>query len=83
MPLAVAPIKRGSAARWALPWSLTIPGPAARMGLIYGDTPAGDPVHSVGAYNEANGWAVVVTVYRPDPRRWVDWRTRRTGDDAV
>ena len=51
--------------------------------LVYGNTSAGEPVHSVWAHNQANGWAVLVTVYRPDPRRWVDWRTRRTGDDAV
>jgi len=51
--------------------------------LIYGDTSAGERVHSVWAYNQANRWAALVTVYRPDPRRWIDWRTRRTGDDAV
>jgi len=35
--------------------------------LIYGRTFSGDPVHSVWAYNEQNRWAVLVTVYRPDP----------------
>jgi len=45
--------------------------------LVYGSTPQGDPVHSVWAYNEATAWAVLVTVYRPDPKRWVDWRVRR------
>lgn len=45
--------------------------------LVYGDTDAGDPVHSVWAYNDRNGWATLVTVYRPDPRRWVNWRQRR------
>ena len=45
--------------------------------LIYGDTFRGEPVHSVWAYNAENRWAVLVTVYRPDPERWIDWRTRR------
>lgn len=46
--------------------------------LIYGQTFGGDPVHSVWAYNGGSGWAVAVTVYRPDPRRWTtDFKTRR------
>ena len=45
--------------------------------LIYGNTFRGEPVHSVWAYNETNEWAVLVTVYRPDPDRWIDWRIRR------
>ena len=51
--------------------------------LIYGDTFASAPVHSVWAYNQTNQWAVLITVYRPDPRRWIDWRVRRPKDDAV
>ena len=46
--------------------------------LIYGQTVRGDPVHTVWAYNDANQWAVLVTVYRPDPDRWINWRERRT-----
>jgi len=45
--------------------------------LIYGRASGGDPIHSVWAYNEASGWAVLVTVYRPDPERWIDWRERK------
>jgi len=45
--------------------------------LVYGVTFQGDPVHSVWAYNKENRWAVLITVYRPDPDRWIDWRTRR------
>ena len=44
--------------------------------LIYGDTFAGVPVHSVWAYNAGNRWAVLITVYRPDPARWINWRVR-------
>lgn len=50
--------------------------------LLYGTTPAGEPVHSVWAYNRENGWAVLVTVYRPDPDRWIHWRQRRPKDDS-
>ncbi len=46
--------------------------------LVYGDTFGGEPVHSVWAYNEESGFAVIITVYRPDPTRWEpDWKTRR------
>ena len=51
--------------------------------LIYGNTFSQEPVHSVWAYNQENRWAVVITVYRPDPQRWIDWRTRRPKDDAI
>jgi hypothetical protein len=52
--------------------------------LVYGHTFDGDPVHTVWAYNEDNRWAVLVTAYRPDPRRWTDWRKRKAKkDDAV
>jgi hypothetical protein len=45
--------------------------------LIYGETFSGDPVHSVWAYNEQNQWVVLITVYRPDPDRWINGRIRR------
>ena len=45
--------------------------------LIYGQTFGGDPVHSVWAYNKRNRWAVLITVYRPDPDRWINWRERK------
>ena len=46
--------------------------------LIPGRTFGGDPIHTVWAYNEHTGWAALITVYRPDPRRWIDWRQRRS-----
>jgi hypothetical protein len=46
--------------------------------LIYGSTASGDPVHSVWAYDAASRIAVLVTVYRPDPARWINWKERRT-----
>ncbi|HHT9159146.1 MAG TPA: DUF4258 domain-containing protein [Candidatus Brocadiaceae bacterium] len=45
--------------------------------LIYGQTFSSCPVHSVWAYNEMNLWAVLITVYRPDPNLWINWRERR------
>lgn len=45
--------------------------------LVLGSTPAGDPVHSVWAYNADSRWAVLITVYRPDPDRWFNWRRRK------
>jgi hypothetical protein len=43
--------------------------------LIYSESDG--PLHSVWAYNEINSWAVLITVYRPDPQRWIDWRVRK------
>ena len=45
--------------------------------LVYGRTFHDDPVHSVWAYNYQNRWAVLITVYRPDPARWINWRKRK------
>ena len=45
--------------------------------LVFGTTSRGNPIHSVWAYNPENRWAVLITVYRPDPQRWENWRTRR------
>lgn len=44
--------------------------------LILGRNFSGEPIHSVWAYNPENLWAVLVTVYRPDPERWGDWKVR-------
>lgn len=45
--------------------------------LIYGKSSKGEPIHSVWAYNKETKWAAIITVYRPDPARWIDWRKRR------
>ncbi len=44
--------------------------------LILGRNFAGEPIHSVWGYNQENLWAVLITVYRPDPDRWINWRER-------
>ena len=51
--------------------------------LVYGETFKREPVHSVWAYNQGNRWAVLITVYRPDPERWINWRKRRSKDATV
>ena len=45
-------------------------------GLIMGMNFSNEPIHSVWAYNLENQWAVLITVYRPDPERWIDWKIR-------
>jgi hypothetical protein len=45
--------------------------------LINGLTFGGDPIHSVWGFNESSHWAVLITVYRPDQDRWIDFRIRR------
>jgi len=45
--------------------------------LIMGKNFSGQAtIHSVWAYNPKNQWAVLITVYRPDPARWIDWKVR-------
>ena len=45
--------------------------------LIYGNNFSREPIHSVWAYNQETRNAVLVTVYRPDKNRWLNWITRR------
>jgi hypothetical protein len=45
--------------------------------LIYGNSFSGEPIHSVWAYNKKTKWAVLITVYRPDPVRWINWKERK------
>ena len=42
--------------------------------LLLGFTEAGMPIHAVCALTEV---LVIITLYRPDPSRWVQWRRRR------
>jgi len=44
---------------------------------IYGKTFSGNPIHSVWAFNEEHKWVMLVTVYRPGPTRWINWRERK------
>lgn len=42
--------------------------------LLLGFTEAGLPIHAVCALTEV---LVIITLYRPDPTRWIEWRQRR------
>lgn len=45
--------------------------------LIYGKNYKNEPIHSVWAYNKETMGVVLITAYRPDPKRWVEWKRRR------
>ena len=45
--------------------------------LVYGQTSMGRPLHLVCAVGEEDGVVIVVTVYQPDPARWIDFKRRR------
>ncbi|HOW50843.1 MAG TPA: DUF4258 domain-containing protein [bacterium] len=45
--------------------------------LIAGKNYREEPIHSVWGYNEENGYAILITVYRPDPKRWIENKKRR------
>ena len=45
--------------------------------LVYGSTRSGNPLHTVWGYDPDERFALLITTYRPDSSRWVDWRTRR------
>jgi len=45
--------------------------------LILSRNPKGEVVHSVWAYNQSTRSSVLVTVYSPDPRLWIDGKVRR------
>jgi uncharacterized protein DUF4258 len=45
--------------------------------LVLGRTPEGSPIHAVWAFDSATCYAILVTVYRPEPARWTaDLKTR-------
>ncbi|MBI4609834.1 MAG: DUF4258 domain-containing protein [Candidatus Rokubacteria bacterium] len=50
--------------------------PRGRSFLLLGFTEAGAPIHLVCGLAEE---LVIITLYRPDPRRWINWRRRREG----
>ncbi len=45
--------------------------------LVLGFTRNGVPVHSVWESGDDLGWLALVTVYRPNPGEWIEWRQRR------
>ena len=44
--------------------------------LMLGFSRAGLPIHAVCAITDV---LLIITLYRPDPGRWIEWRERREG----
>lgn len=45
--------------------------------LILSKDAKDEPIHTVWAYNSETRSSVLITVYRPDPRLWIDGKVRR------
>ena len=45
--------------------------------LLYGRTAADRPLHVVCAFAEDADMVIIITVYQPDPARWIDFERRR------
>lgn len=45
--------------------------------LIFGWTKAKRPLHIVCAFNKEESMAIIVTVYQPDPERWIEFKRRK------
>lgn len=45
--------------------------------LVYGKNERGEPIHSVWAFDDKKNLAILITTYRPDPQKWVDYKKRR------
>ena len=45
--------------------------------LIYGKTSENRPLHIVCAYSRESNMVVVITVYQPNPEKWIDFERRR------
>jgi len=50
--------------------------PRGQSCLILGFTRAGLPIHLVCGHRDQEE-CLIMTIYRPDPRQWVDWRIRK------
>jgi hypothetical protein len=44
--------------------------------LLFGRTNIGRPIHIVSAYSKDDNLTIIVTVYQPDPNRWINYRRR-------
>jgi len=44
--------------------------------LIFGRTKKSRPLHSVCAYSEDEKLSIIITVYQPNPERWIDFSRR-------
>ena len=46
--------------------------------LIFSRLENGDPIHTIWAFNKEMNSSVLITMYRPDPQKWIDNKIRRT-----
>jgi hypothetical protein len=46
--------------------------------LVYGRTTENRPLHIVCAYAREEDKSIIITVYQPDPERWIAFERRRT-----
>jgi hypothetical protein len=44
--------------------------------LIFGRTAKNRPLHAVCAFSKDEELSIVITVYQPDPERWIDFSRR-------
>lgn len=45
--------------------------------LIYGRTKDNKPLHVVCAYSVDEDLTIIITVYHPDPEKWIDYERRK------
>ncbi|TAN39779.1 MAG: DUF4258 domain-containing protein [Nitrospirae bacterium] len=46
--------------------------------MLYGRTSENRPLHIVCAYSREENMVIVITVYQPDPEKWIDCERRKT-----
>lgn len=51
--------------------------PRGHSVLVLAFTDTGRPLHAVWSIHENT--AVLITIYRPEPKLWIDWRKRKGG----
>lgn len=45
--------------------------------LIYGKSPSDEPIHCVWGYDSNSKISILITVYRPDPDLWINYKERK------
>ena len=55
--------------------------PRGHSFLMLGFTKKGQAIHALCSIHEE--YLVIITVYRPDPDLWIDWKTRRERDENL
>ncbi|MBI3354324.1 MAG: DUF4258 domain-containing protein [Nitrospirae bacterium] len=45
--------------------------------LVYGRTDTDRPLHIACAYSKHDDMAIIITVYQPDPDKWIEFERRK------